>query len=298
MTDQSDANKTESPDAGQTEPEGSAPESPSTPTPAEKTEEESDELDSSTIFKLGVVCVILWIVAGGIFFSKMGQAKVDYHLGNMAESLAKGGTISEDDIKALVELGPEAVPNLVKELNSSTETGRIGIGVLVVLGRMEGDAAKKALTDALVHPNYQVRNNACVQLIKHLDDAAVTAMVKDLWVKADVEARVQMARFVFFKVKKEIAVSFILEGVVDQTLRVRGFSIEFLRVKYPDLAIPKDGHTAPRKKLLVYSPLVKKWIAAGAKKESAPKYPDFDRKKALENQAPTPENEEKPKDTK
>lgn len=292
MTDQSDAPKSETPDVEASNNAENPAEGTSEPTPPEK--EEDGELDSSTIFKLGIVCVILWIVAGGIFFSNMGQAKVDYHLGNMAESLAKTGKLEEADIKALVELGPEAIPSLVKELNSSTETGRIGIGVLVVLGRMENDAAKKALKDALNHPNYQVRNNACVQLVKHLNDAEVTAMVKDLWVKADTEARVQMARHVFFKVKTKIAEPFVLEGAVDQALQVRGFCIEFLRQNYPDLNIPKDGHTAPRKKLLAYSPLVRAWIEAGAKKEAAPKYPDFEREKT----APTPDNKEKPKDTK
>lgn len=294
MSDQSDPNKAENTPKDKLEEGLAPPGTGASEAEASENKEDDEELDSSTILKLGVVCVILWIIAGAVFFSKMGQAKIDYHLGNMAESLAKSGKLNDEDVNALVELGPEAVPNLVKELNSSTETGRIGIGVLVVLGKMKNEAAKKALKDALAHPNHQVRNNACVQLIKDSDDAGVATMVKDLWAKADSASRVQMAKFIFYKVKQKIAEPYALEGLVDGTLQVRGFCIEFFRQKYPDLNIPKDGHTAPQKKLLVYAPLVKAWIDAGAKKESAPKYPEFERKQV----EATPNKLVKPKDTK
>lgn len=295
MTDQSSEEKNEGDLKDQPQAaDGGVPEE----TPESKPDEEGEELDSSMIFKLGVVCVILWIVAGVIFFSNMGQAKIDYHLGNMAESLAKGEKIKKADIDALVELGPDAVPQLVKELNNSTETGRIGIGILVVLGRMDNDASKKALKDALSHPNHQVRNNACAQLLKVSDDATATAMVKDLWTKGDANARIQMAKFVLFRMKKELALSFVLEGCVDQVLQVRGWSVEWLRQSYPELKIPADGHTAPRKLLLPYAIKVKAWVAAGAKKDAAPKYPEFDRQEANKKPAPNPENPPKPKDTK
>jgi hypothetical protein len=240
---------------------------------------EDESLDRATIIKLGVVCLILWIIAGGILATNWRKARIDYYLGNMAETIGSSGELKDEDLNAIVSMGPSVIPKLVKELNASSETGRLGVSITVILGKIGGPEATAALREALKHPSSQVRNNALKQLFPFQGDKETAADLKALWELGNPQARLQMLSFTLLEAKKELALPYILSGVGDKEEVMRQMALAVLNNKFGDLNIPAKGYQVSQVKLKLYAQAVKVWIVAGAKKALAPKFPALDLKK-------------------
>lgn len=140
--------------------EGSA--SSTTPPASAEGEAPSEGLDPQLV----ALCVVLWLVAVGIFAFKFPDIRLDWYLGNIKEALDTNSGLSESDIKALVALDPERVVKKISaELADAQQTDQRYRGSLVrVLERVPGEQAFKALTACANDADPRVRANAYLAL--------------------------------------------------------------------------------------------------------------------------------------
>lgn len=147
-----------------------------TQTESDPTKEESDPTDEGGLDpQLVGLCVVLWIVACGIFLANWESLKINWYLGNIMETLGPKplpGTPAEQrplavdnaSIDELVKLaaGDSAVIEaLRKELNSRRQQDqRYRVLMLVVAEKIPGDESFQLLVGASLDYDYRLRINA------------------------------------------------------------------------------------------------------------------------------------------
>ena len=124
--------------------------------------------------KLLAVCVVALVAALVVLAVRFPQMRIDYYLGNIAQSLAYERRIHKADVEALVALGEGIHPELIRQLEDKDTDPGVCVGILLVLDHeKDSEAVTKALRGALDHGHPNVRTTALMRLVKRAPEEGV-----------------------------------------------------------------------------------------------------------------------------
>ena len=112
------------------------------------------------------LCILLWVVAVGIFFSGWGDTKKDYYWGNIRQALEQpmGGYVDMESVTALAALGDDVIPSCEHELRTQPDP-LFKCAVLRVLERVPGPKSRALIAFATQQdPDARVRANGLLIL--------------------------------------------------------------------------------------------------------------------------------------
>lgn len=124
------------------------------------------------------LCLLLWAVAIGIFFSNWGDTKKDYYWGNIRQALEQpmGGYVDKESVAALVAQGEDVVPSCEHELKTAGTQGSdpmFKCAVLLVLKDIPGPKSRGVMAwAAQMDLDARVRANALLYLRDRAQKAA------------------------------------------------------------------------------------------------------------------------------
>ena len=147
--------------------------------------------------KLVGLCVLLWAVAVGIFFSSWEDTKKDYYWGNIRQSLEQPGLtdVDHESIDALAAMGEAVLPSCEHELKTQPDP-LFKVAVLHVLKKVPGPKSAALLGWAAENDaDARVRANGLIVLRERAktvaeEKALLQQVAKDL-VKNEREPAVQ-----------------------------------------------------------------------------------------------------------
>jgi hypothetical protein len=160
---------------------GGSPESPKQDSPAdgEPKGDPGPELEPAGVGEgeaeggldpqLIALCVVLWLVAMGILFAKWDRLRLDWHLGNVKETLDFEGRIDEEAKASIVEMAtdnPEVIGLLGEEVHGplANKDERYRVVVVKIVEEVPGPEALQVLILASSDFDARVRANTYVSL--------------------------------------------------------------------------------------------------------------------------------------
>lgn len=173
--------------------------------------------------KLLAVCVVALVAALVVLAVRFPQMRIDYYLGNIAQSLAYERRIHKADVEALVALGEGIHPELIRQLEDKDTDPGVCVGILLVLDHeKDSEAVTKALRGALDHGHPNVRTTALMRLVKRVPEEGV-ALVRGRFEKENEGARrVALLRNVAARMEPTAELlGFVAEQVGNDVVEVR-----------------------------------------------------------------------------
>lgn len=130
--------------------------------PSARSGEADDDAEGGLDPQLIGLCVLLWVVALGIFAFRWTDMRVDYHLGNLRETIHAEGRLDPASVEALLDMTDSGVlEHLVAELNDPMQRDQLyRVAVLRVVGRIAAPAAQEVVRTACRDHDANVRANA------------------------------------------------------------------------------------------------------------------------------------------
>ncbi len=179
---ESEAPESEAPESEA--PESEAPESEAPESSAEGPVAFDDE-ERSLDPQLIALCVVLWLVAVGIFSFRWTDMRIDYHLGNLRQTVLNEQRLDPEATAALVSLADDGVlAHLVAELNDPTQNQPADqlyrVAVLRVVGQIPGEDATGVLLQAARDLDTNMRANAFEMLAERASGSAREPIVSQL----------------------------------------------------------------------------------------------------------------------